>query len=136
MVDEAIDEAVKAIKISDDTTDEKTVVPEEEGPQKEELNKTVLECVFGEAALLEVVVDIKVVLGKTNMRVEQLLKMGRGAVVEFFGQTQNSPVTICANDVPVAMAEVCVMDDGTVGARVINLIIAQHGDTIQVVESE
>ncbi len=52
-------------------------------------------------------VDIAVVLGTTKMPVHQLLRMGRGAVIEL-GATENDDVTILANDVPVARAAVHV----------------------------
>ena len=50
--------------------------------ENEDLKNTVLQRVFGEEALMGVNVDLSVVLGRTLLRVYQLLKLGRGAVVE------------------------------------------------------
>lgn len=55
-------------------------------------------------------VDIAVELGSTMMPVHQLLRMGRGAVIEL--QTlANEHVTVLANGMQIAEAEVVVSGD-------------------------
>jgi flagellar motor switch protein FliN/FliY len=51
-----------------------------------------------------------VVLGKTNMQVSQLLKLGRGAVVEL-DRKVGEPIDIYVNNRLVARGEVVVVED-------------------------
>jgi len=55
----------------------------------------------------DVKIDLSVVLGSSYMPVHQLLRMGRGAVVELDTQ-ENEEVIILANDVPVALGTVVI----------------------------
>lgn len=91
---------------------------------EENLKKTVLHRVFGNEALMEVSVDIDVVLGRSLLRVYQLLKLGRGAVIEL-SQHINDPVTVLANGVPIAHGEIVVGEDHIIGVRITDLIISQ-----------
>lgn len=52
-------------------------------------------------------VEISVVLGSTIMPIHQLLRMGRGAVIEL-DTTEDDDVLIVANGLPVAMGSVSV----------------------------
>ncbi|MTI16409.1 flagellar motor switch protein FliN [Rhodobacteraceae bacterium RKSG542] len=61
-------------------------------------------------------VDISVVLGKSEMPVHQLLRMGRGAVIELNADVHDD-VEILANDIPIAKGEVTVIGD-KVGVRI------------------
>ena len=85
---------------------------------------TMLQNVFAKEALMEVNVEISVILGRTFLRVYQLLKMGRGAVVELNRQI-NDPVEILANDIPVAKGEVIVTDEGYIGVKITELLGSQ-----------
>lgn len=60
-----------------------------------------------EDTLGNVNVDIEVVLGTTQMPVHQILRMGRGAVIEL-NATETDDVTIVANNVAVAKAGIIV----------------------------
>ncbi len=60
--------------------------------------------------LNNVKVEISVVLGKSVIPMHQLLRMGRGAVIELDAH-QDSPVTILANDKPVAIGEIVVQGE-------------------------
>ena len=62
------------------------------------------------ATLEKVVVELSVVLGATVMPVHQLLRMGRGAVIEL-NATEEDDVAILANDVPIAKGQVIVQGD-------------------------
>jgi flagellar motor switch protein FliN/FliY len=61
-------------------------------------------------AVSDIPVSISVVLGKTSMQVQQLLKLGRGAVVEL-DRKVGEPVDILVNNRLVARGEVVVVED-------------------------
>ena len=58
----------------------------------------------------DISVDISVLLGKSVMPVHQLLRMGRGAVIEL-DSTELDDVVILANNTPVAQGQVTVVGD-------------------------
>ena len=62
------------------------------------------------AALETVTVELSVVLGATAMPIHQLLRMGRGALIEL-DATERDDVSIYANDVAVAKGQVIVQGD-------------------------
>ena len=55
-------------------------------------------------------VEIQVVLGRANLPMAQLLRMGRGAVIPL-DTTVNEEVWILANNHPVARGEIQINDD-------------------------
>jgi flagellar motor switch protein FliN/FliY len=55
-------------------------------------------------------VEISVVLGRSVIPMHQLLRMGRGAVIELDSR-QDDPVTVLANDKPVAKGEIEIQGD-------------------------
>jgi flagellar motor switch protein FliN len=59
------------------------------------------------ATLDKVAVEISVVLGRSRMPIHQLLRMGRGAVIELESGEEDE-VEILANDMPVARGLVVV----------------------------
>ncbi len=61
-------------------------------------------------SIKSVPVELTVVLGRSQMPIHQLLRMGRGAVIELDTKDGNE-VEILANDTPVARGEVVVHDD-------------------------
>lgn len=61
-------------------------------------------------AYYDVAVDVVAVLGTANLDVSQVLKLGRGAVVEL-DHLVNDPVEIRANDRLVAKGDVVVLED-------------------------
>jgi len=58
----------------------------------------------------EVNVEISVVLGRSTLPMQQLLRMGRGAVIPL-DATVNEEVWILANNHPVARGEIQISDD-------------------------
>jgi flagellar motor switch protein FliN/FliY len=72
-----------------------------------------------EETIESVDVEIEVVLGDTRMPVHQLLRMGRGAVIEL-NATEADDVLVLANDVPVAKAGI-VVNDGRIGISITKL---------------
>ena len=59
------------------------------------------------ATLDKVSVDITVVLGTTTMPVHQVLRLGRGAIIELDASEEDA-VHVLANDLPVAKGTVVV----------------------------
>jgi flagellar motor switch protein FliN/FliY len=62
------------------------------------------------AAVYDVPVQVSAVLGKANMQVSQLLKLGRGAVVEL-DRKVGEAIDIYVNNRLVARGEVVVVDE-------------------------
>ena len=62
------------------------------------------------SSLHNVKVEISVVLGQSVIPMHQLLRMGRGAVIEL-NTNQDDPVTILANNLPVAKGEIIIEGD-------------------------
>jgi len=65
-------------------------------------------------------VEISVVLGRSVIPMHQLRRMGRGAVIEL-DTHQDDPVTILANDMPVAKGEIQIQGD-KIAVSVVDLI--------------
>ncbi len=61
-------------------------------------------------AVYDIPVQISVVLGKTSMQVNQLLKLGRGAVIELERKV-GEPIDIYVNNRLIARGEVVVIED-------------------------
>lgn len=61
-------------------------------------------------AIKGVDVEISVVLGKAIMPIHQLLKMGRGAVIELDTGVDDDAIVL-ANNQPIAYGEIIVVDD-------------------------
>ena len=77
---------------------------EEQESQKPPTNAKELEAVY------DIPVQVSAVLGKSTMRVSQLLKLGRGAVVEL-DRKVGEAIDIYVNDRLVARGEVVVVED-------------------------
>jgi len=61
-------------------------------------------------ALYDVPVQISVVLGKTSMQLSQLLKLGRGAVIEL-ERAVGEPIDVYVNNKMVAKGEIVIVDN-------------------------
>lgn len=72
-------------------------------------------------AVYNVDVEITVILGKSNLRVSQLLKLGRGAVVELEQKT-DEPVEVYANGHLIARGEVVVTTGDKVGVSITEIV--------------
>jgi flagellar motor switch protein FliN/FliY len=64
----------------------------------------------GLEAVYDVPITVKAVLGTTSMNISQLLKLGRGAVVELDRKVGDA-IDIYVNDRLVARGEVVIVDD-------------------------
>lgn len=60
--------------------------------------------------LNDIQVDLSVVLGRSEMQVHQLLRLGRGAIIEL-DTGENGEVDILANNKVVARGEIQVTDE-------------------------
>jgi flagellar motor switch protein FliN/FliY len=65
-------------------------------------------------------VEISVVLGRSVIPMHQLLRMGRGAVIELDSK-QDDAVLIMANDKPVAKGEIVIHGD-KIGVSITELL--------------
>jgi flagellar motor switch protein FliN/FliY len=72
------------------------------------------------AVLNDVQLELQVVLGSTTMPIHQLLRMGRGAVIQL-DTTENDDVVILANNLPVAKGAV-VVNGNRIGIEVRSLV--------------
>jgi flagellar motor switch protein FliN/FliY len=68
----------------------------------------------------KVKVDISVVVGRAKLPMQQLLRMGRGAVIELDARQQDE-VLILANDKPVARGEILIQGE-KVGVTVTRML--------------
>ena len=66
-------------------------------------------------------IDVSVTLGTADLRINQLLKLGRGAVVEL-DRNVNDCVDIYANDVLIGHGEVVITESETIGISVTDMI--------------
>jgi flagellar motor switch protein FliN/FliY len=72
------------------------------------------------STLEKISVEIQVVLGGQTMPIHQLLRMGRGAVIELDRQADED-VEILANDVPIARGQV-VLKGERVGVSITEIL--------------
>ncbi len=79
---------------------------EEQAPDTPEAGKPTTEM----EVLMDVEVEITAVLGVSLMPISQILKLGRGAVVEL-NRSVGEDIEVHANNRLVAMGEVIVVDD-------------------------
>ncbi len=76
-------------------------------------------------AVYDIPVQVSAVLGKSSMQVHQLLKLGRGAVVEL-DRKIGEAIDIYVNNRLVARGEVVVVDD-RLGITMTEIIKAERG---------
>jgi flagellar motor switch protein FliN len=84
--------------------------------------------VSGQLSAVEV--EITVLLGRSTMPMQQLLRMGRGAVIQLDTQ-ENDEVWILANNHPIARGELIIEGDRisvsiTGGAQVNDYFAGEH----------
>ncbi|HYD66907.1 flagellar motor switch protein FliN [Azospirillum sp.] len=78
------------------------------------------------SAIYNVPVDVQVVLGRTSMLVAQLLKLGRGAVVELERKV-DEPVEVLVNHRLVARGEVVIVEDQRLGVTLTEIVRTDLG---------
>lgn len=65
---------------------------------------------MGKSQVEAVSVELSVVLGRCVLPMQQLLRMGRGAVIPLDAQ-ENEPVWILANNHPIARGEITIQGE-------------------------
>ena len=76
-------------------------------------------------AVYDIPVTVSAVLGKTTMQVSQLLKLGRGAVVEL-DRKLGEAIDIYVNNRLVARGEVVMVDETRLGVTMTEIVKADR----------
>ena len=79
----------------------------------------------GLEAVYDIPVQVSAVLGRATMQVSQLLKLGRGAVVEL-DRKLGEAVDIYVNNRLVARGEVVMVDDNRLGVTMTEIVKADR----------
>ncbi|WP_144184200.1 flagellar motor switch protein FliN [Elioraea rosea] len=77
-------------------------------------------------AVYDIPVQVSAVLGRSTMQVSQLLKLGRGAVVEL-DRKLGEAIDIYVNNRLVARGEVVMVDDNRLGVTMTEIVKADRG---------
>ncbi|QXM26353.1 flagellar motor switch protein FliN [Elioraea tepida] len=77
-------------------------------------------------AIYDIPVQVSAVLGRSTMQVSQLLKLGRGAVVEL-DRKLGEAIDIYVNNRLVARGEVVMVDDNRLGVTMTEIVKADRG---------
>ncbi|HKM61707.1 MAG TPA: flagellar motor switch protein FliN [Acidisphaera sp.] len=77
-------------------------------------------------AVYDIPVTVSAVLGKSTMQVSQLLKLGRGAVVEL-DRKIGEAIDIYVNNRLVARGEVVMVDENRLGVTMTEIVKADRG---------
>jgi len=77
-------------------------------------------------AVYDIPVTVSAVLGRATMPVSQLLKLGRGAVVEL-DRKLGEAIDIYVNNRLVARGEVVMVDDNRLGVTMTEIVKADRG---------
>ncbi|NPD69622.1 flagellar motor switch protein FliN [Lichenicola cladoniae] len=77
-------------------------------------------------AVYDISVTVSAVLGKSTMQVSQLLKLGRGAVVEL-DRKLGEAIDIYVNNRLIARGEVVMVDDNRLGVTMTEIIKSERG---------
>jgi flagellar motor switch protein FliN/FliY len=78
-------------------------------------------------AVYDIPVTVSAVLGKATMQVSQLLKLGRGAVVEL-DRKLGEAIDIYVNNRLVARGEVVMVDDTRLGVTMTEIVKADRAN--------
>ena len=76
-------------------------------------------------AVYDIPVTVSAVLGKSTMQVSQLLKLGRGAVVEL-DRKLGEAIDIYVNNRLVARGEVVMVDENRLGVTMTEIVKGEH----------
>ncbi len=77
-------------------------------------------------AVYDIPVTVSAVLGRSTMQVSQLLKLGRGAVVEL-DRKLGEAIDVYVNNRLVARGEVVMVDDNRLGITMTEIVKADRG---------
>lgn len=76
-------------------------------------------------AVYDISVTVSAVLGKATMQVSQLLKLGRGAVVEL-DRRLGEAIDIYVNNRLIARGEVVMVDNTRLGVTMTEIVKSEH----------
>jgi flagellar motor switch protein FliN/FliY len=99
-----------------------TITPPAQDPRPQGQSSTMREL----DAVYDIPVQISAVLGRATMQVSQLLKLGRGAVVEL-DRRLGEAVDIYVNNRLVARGEVVMVDDNRLGITMTEIVKSDRG---------
>jgi flagellar motor switch protein FliN/FliY len=77
-------------------------------------------------AVYDIPVTVSAVLGRSTMQVSQLLKLGRGAVVEL-DRKLGEAIDVYVNNRLVARGEIVMVDDTRLGITMTEIVKADRG---------
>ena len=97
--------------MTDVTTSEPRALPVEPSPPTTNLASLPIE------ALQDVEMKVEVVLGRARLRLQELLEIRTGQVIEL-DRTRNSPVEVLVNGTLFARGEIVVIDETHLGVRI------------------
>jgi flagellar motor switch protein FliN len=106
--------------MSDATDDFEPATPGSPGAERPPSVPRDLEAVY------DIPVQVSAVLGRATMQVSQLLKLGRGAVVEL-DRKLGEAVDIYVNNRLVARGEVVMVEDNRLGITMTEIVKADRG---------
>jgi len=89
--------------------EEKISIPDEEEPPKDNIE-----------LLMDVELDVIIELGRTRMRIGDILRLVPGAIIEL-DKLAGEPVEVLVNNKPIAKGEVVVLDENF-GVRITSII--------------
>ncbi|HID54935.1 TPA: flagellar motor switch protein FliN [Candidatus Poribacteria bacterium] len=89
--------------------EEKISIPDEEEPPKDNIE-----------LLMDVELDVIIELGRTRMRIGDILRLVPGAIIEL-DKLAGEPVDVLVNNKPIAKGEVVVLDENF-GVRITSII--------------
>jgi flagellar motor switch protein FliN len=76
-------------------------------------------------ALQDVEMKVEVVLGRARLRLQELLEIRTGQVIEL-DRTRNSPVEVLVNGTLFARGEIVVIDETHLGVRIGEVVTAEN----------
>ncbi|MBS1102184.1 flagellar motor switch protein FliN [Gluconobacter sp. Dm-62] len=76
-------------------------------------------------AIYDIPVTVSAVLGRATMPINQLLRLGRGAVVEL-DRKIGDPIDILVNNRLIARGEVVMVDDSRLGVTMTEIIKSEN----------
>lgn len=96
-------------------------------PQASETEHSTVRIARDLEAVYDVPVTVSAVLGKATMQVSQLLKLGRGAVVEL-DRKLGEAIDIYVNNRLVARGEVVMVGDNRLGVTMTEIVKAERSN--------
>jgi flagellar motor switch protein FliN len=98
---------------------EPTVTPDVPAPAPHALASLPIE------ALQDVEMKVEVVLGRARLRLQELLEIRTGQVIEL-DRTRNSPVEVLVNGTLFARGEIVVIDETHLGVRIGEVVSVEN----------